>query len=248
VPDNYSSVRRAFGLYPLTALAMRVSIGHWQKGVHRRYAETDLATLGHLQRYAPPPSPILSTADVAELLRSSKDALGIPSPNAEQRATLFATYAPVWEIDTVDDDDRPGRPHWNDESRPEVDVHHATVYTHLSYARFEDEVLLQLNYIIWFRARPPAGRFDLLAGRFDGLQWRVTLDRDGRPLIYDSIHPCGCYHLFFSQAPRCKANRRVVFIRNPSWFRSARRDSRSVTLALHRRFARRRRRRNRLDL
>src|SRR3569832_1899605 len=164
---------------------MRVSIGHWQKGVHRRYAETALATLGHLQRYAPPPSPISSTAAVAELLRSSKDALGIPSPNAEQRATLFATYAPVWEIDTVDDDDRPGRPHWNDESRPEVDVHHATVYTHLSYARFEDEVLLQLNYFIWFRARPPAGRFDRRAGGGGGRRGRGARGRGGRPRGYD---------------------------------------------------------------
>src|SRR3569832_2493443 len=182
---------------------MRVSIGHWQKGVHRRYAETDLATLGLLFCFVPPPSFILSTADVAELLRSSKDALGIPSPNAEQRATLFASYAPVWEIDTVDDDDRPGRPHWNDESRPEVDVHHATVYTHLSYARFEDEVLLQLNYIIWFRARPPAEQFDLLAGRFDGLQWRVTLDRDGRPRGGGGGRPGGGGRRGGAQAPRC---------------------------------------------
>lgn len=42
------------------------------------------------------------------------------------------------------------------------------------------------------------GSLDLLAGRFDGIQWRVTLDHYGRPLIYDSIHPCGCYHLFFA--------------------------------------------------
>jgi hypothetical protein len=34
----------------------------------------------------------------------------------------------------------------------------------------------------------------------DGLVWRVTLDPDGTPLVYDSIHPCGCYHLFFPTA------------------------------------------------
>jgi hypothetical protein len=38
---------------------------------------------------------------------------------------------------------------------------------------------------------------DLLAGRMDGLLWRVTLDEHGVPLLYDSIHACGCYHLFF---------------------------------------------------
>jgi hypothetical protein len=31
----------------------------------------------------------------------------------------------------------------------------------------------------------------------DGVLWRVTLDRAGRPLLYDSIHACGCYHLLF---------------------------------------------------
>ncbi len=37
---------------------------------------------------------------------------------------------------------------------------------------------------------------DLLAGRLDGLTFRITLDRQGRPLVYDSMHQCGCYHLF----------------------------------------------------
>jgi hypothetical protein len=28
----------------------------------------------------------------------------------------------------------------------------------------------------------------------------VTLDDNGTPLVYDSIHACGCYHLFFPTA------------------------------------------------
>ncbi len=27
--------------------------------------------------------------------------------------------------------------------------------------------------------------------------WRVTLGPDAKPLVYDSIHSCGCYHQFF---------------------------------------------------
>ena len=27
--------------------------------------------------------------------------------------------------------------------------------------------------------------------------WRVTLAPDGEPLLYDAMHPCGCYHQFF---------------------------------------------------
>jgi hypothetical protein len=33
--------------------------------------------------------------------------------------------------------------------------------------------------------------------------WRVTLAPDGEPLLYDSMHPCGCYHMFFP-TPRAR--------------------------------------------
>jgi hypothetical protein len=58
-------------------------------------------------------------------------------------------------------------------------------------------LLLQLVYTIWFPERPPRRPVDFLAGRLDGIVWRMTLAPDGEPLLYDSIHPCGCYHLFF---------------------------------------------------
>src|SRR5262249_5533535 len=45
---------------------------------------------------------------------------------------------------------------------------------------------------------------DILAGRLDGLVWRVTLAPDGEPLVFDSIHPCGCFHMFFP-TPRAVA-------------------------------------------
>jgi len=44
--------------------------------------------------------------------------------------------------------------------------------------------------------RPPADADDVLAGRLDGLLWRFTLAKNGAPLVYDTIHPCGCYPLF----------------------------------------------------
>lgn len=53
---------------------------------------------------------------------------------------------------------------------------------------------MKLNYIIWFRSRPGN---DICVGRFDGLVWRVTLEPNGGPWLYDSIHDCGCYHTLF---------------------------------------------------
>jgi hypothetical protein len=61
----------------------------------------------------------------------------------------------------------------------------------------DGKILVQLNYVVWFPSRPKTSAFDLLGGRLDGITWRVTLSPDGRPLAYDTIHNCGCYHLFF---------------------------------------------------
>ena len=38
---------------------------------------------------------------------------------------------------------------------------------------------------------------DMLGGRLDGLVWRVTLDEDGAPLIFDTIQPSGRFAMFF---------------------------------------------------
>ncbi|MDQ2695366.1 MAG: hypothetical protein M3Z21_08305, partial [Pseudomonadota bacterium] len=80
---------------------------------------------------------------------------------------------------------------------PTVDPAQPVAYRYLSFTRWRGEVLAQLNYVVWFAERPRRGPLDILGGPLDGLVWRVTLDAAGRPLVYDSIHPCGCYHLFF---------------------------------------------------
>ena len=62
-------------------------------------------------------------------------------------------------------------------------------------------MLLQLNYMVWFPGRPSQGWFDILSGHLDGLIWRITLDHQGRVLLYDSIHPCGCFHKYYPVSP-----------------------------------------------
>ena len=80
---------------------------------------------------------------------------------------------------------------------PDVDVAHPTVYRRLAFTRYGGHVLLQLVYTVWFPERPPERSLDLLAGKLNGLVFRVTLDPRDTPLIYDRIHPCGCYHMVF---------------------------------------------------
>ncbi len=205
VPDNYVTGWRILGLYPLTALFVKAGISKWHRETKENFALPleQLPQEGQWQVWAPPASPTLSTAEVADLLHTSaNNQLAIPEPDAVQTEALFATFAPLWRIDTVDDNDRPGTPFFPDAlTTAQIDTNRPAVFRRISYTRFNGEVLLQLNYIIWFKSRPKASSFDIYAGNIDGINFRITLGSDGRPLLYDTIHNCGCYHMFFPVAP-----------------------------------------------
>jgi len=49
----------------------------------------------------------------------------------------------------------------------------------------------------YYFPQPKTSAFDLLGGHLDGITWRVTLLPDGTPWLFDTMHNCGCYHLFF---------------------------------------------------
>ncbi len=202
-PTEYTNWRRAFGLYPITALAVRKGIARWHRIMHRKYAQPldTLPVEGELVSYVPPAdfTPLTADAIKAVLERGARNALRIPEPSVEDKERLFATFAPVWQVDVATNDDRIGAPTWfaRGESKPMIDTARPTVYRHISHTRADNDVLLQLNYIIWFPARPRTSAFDTLGGHLDGITWRVTLSRDGHPLLHDSMHNCGCYHMFF---------------------------------------------------
>lgn len=200
VPASYNVAKRAIGLYPLTSLFFLQGVRRLQADTARRFAEPleSIKVVGELVRFRAAAGERFNTAAVAELLRqSSRNALGIPEPRGSDRERLFAFFAPVWEIDVSGAYDLIGTPQGTDGAWPSVDVTRPAVFRRLSHTRFRGETLLQLNYVVWFPSRPCTGAFDLLGGRMDGLIWRVTLAPDGRPLIYDAVHNCGCYHMFF---------------------------------------------------
>lgn len=198
-PDAYSTWQRIFGLYFLSRWAI-------VDGVRQLHSEMRAPFLGADQQpaagrqidYEPPASPAIVAAEVAEILtQSAANPLGIPEPSPDQLEQLFSAYAPVWAVDTRSDDDRIGTVGLNADGEARIDPQKPGVYRLASHTRFGNRILLQLNYLIWFPARPSTGLLDIYAGRFDGLIWRVTLRMDGQPLAYDSIHACGCYYQIF---------------------------------------------------
>jgi hypothetical protein len=201
VPASYNVAKRVVGLYPLTSLFFLQGVRRLQADIassHKGPLEA-IDIVGELTQFRPHAAgERLEPAAVAELLRrSSRNPLGIPEPTGGDRERLFASFAPVWEVDVNGEYDLIGTPQWNETAFPAVDVTRPAVFRRLSHTRYGGKTLLQLNYVVWFASRPRSGAFDLLGGRLDGLIWRVTLAPDGRPLMYDAVHNCGCYHMFF---------------------------------------------------
>lgn len=197
VPDDYSVAARVLGLYAITRVPFAAGVRRWQDETAARFStalRVDPAR-ATLTRYVP------DTAATAEpeatLARAPRNALGVPQLDADLQTRLLDRHAPVIDVATEGDFDHIGALSIDRDGRPHVDAGHPTAYRRIAFVRQGDRTLVQLVYLAWFSERPHAGPFDLLAGALDGFIWRVTLDEQGEPLLYDTIHACGCYHLFF---------------------------------------------------
>jgi hypothetical protein len=192
VPDEYIPLRRVLGIYPLTSLFVSYGVSNWHAEVHKSFSFEPPVHWRSI-RYVPVQKKDM--ASVRQIAASKKrDALGIPVYSSEEREALFGTYAPVWEIQLNGDYDRIGAPAWTDKGVLDVNIDKPVTYTLLSFTRFGKEILTQLNYIIWFPSRPKKGALDIFGGVLDGLIYRVTLDDHGEPLLYETVHNCGCYY------------------------------------------------------
>lgn len=193
VPDDYQTIKQVIGLYPIPAVGVRIGLLRWQRQASQMFEGSvgDIPIRGQLKRYS------MGASNSDMLVAMKRNSLGMPEPSDKQLQQLLTLYAPTWEIDTVGEFDKPGAPIWMGPREPSVDTSETDTYTYQSYTFWQGRPVLQLNYVVWFSERPPEKRVDILAGALDGLHWRVTLDGSGQPLIYDSIHPCGCFHQFF---------------------------------------------------
>jgi hypothetical protein len=205
VPDDYADWKRTVGLYPAVRVPFFAFAKKWQNEATEMFerAASGTAEPQNIIRYQPPES-TASAQRIASLLANTKtDALGIPQFGDREGDILFAAFAPIFEIETTGDYDRFGPLKWRSGETPEVDISRPTAYRRFAFTRYRGRTLLQLVYMIWFPERPQSSSFDPLSGKLDGIVFRVTLDPTGRPLIYDSIHLCGCYHMFFP-TPRAR--------------------------------------------
>jgi hypothetical protein len=204
VPDSYRTAYRAAGVYAITRYPFAAGVRKLEAERAAVMASDAPPAAGTRRvRYAPanpvnPASTLTPAQLLAMLTPPADDPLQIPAPSPADLTQLLAQFAPHFDIDIASDNDKPGALVWT-AGNVSVDTTAPTLYQQVAHTRYGAHNLLQLVYTVWFAARPPASgsTLDLLAGKLDGITWRVTLAPDGTPLVYDTMHACGCYHMFF---------------------------------------------------
>jgi hypothetical protein len=192
VQDDYIFPRRVLGIYPVTSIFVSRGVDQWHAQARERFSlepPDDWQSI----RYVPAAEPDSRLAH--RIIQGVEhDALGIPTYSVEDRNTLFQVYAPIWEVQTQGDADRIGTPAWNANGRIEIDTNRPHCLHPPLFHPIRQSHLTQLNYVIWFPSRPKEDAVDIYAGMLDGLNYRVTLDADGDPMLYETMHNCGCYY------------------------------------------------------
>jgi hypothetical protein len=197
-PTEYSTAMRVVGIYPLTSIPV-ASVTRRVQGKFKQWHDTpadEIEVSGLRIAYGPPAGPAYSERVVRLILERSKlNPLGVPLPSSADQQTLLAMFAPVIHQDVAAAYDEIGEVVWHND-KVNVDPAKPTVYYYLSHARLKGEPVLQLNYVIWYKARngPLSPRIE--RGPLDGLTVRVSLDYDGQPFMVDIMNNCGCYHFF----------------------------------------------------
>jgi hypothetical protein len=206
-PDEYSSLARVAGLYPLAAPMFRMSLRSEQRQLGQDYAKP-LASLDS-------PGPLMlwrvhHTVDPAQVPASlenvERDGLGRYGLLLTAWRALSEAYAPNLWVETAGSYDRPGVPTLGS-GRPGVDSQRPTVYYLETFTRVNGQMLVQLIYFAWFSEHRAVGSDSAHAGALDGMIWRVTLDQQAKPLLYESIGAGGEHHyLFPAQALKRRAD------------------------------------------
>lgn len=118
-----------------------------------------------------------------------KDVLGRVGMVSSSWDALAHFYAPRLVTAADRKTDQLGAPAWTGDQQPGIDREDPVVHWQATYARYGDDSLIQLNYMLWFG--DTRGRLN------DGLIWRVTLDPTGQPLVFESMNMDGTKHLWF---------------------------------------------------
>ncbi|WP_035024666.1 hypothetical protein [Enterovibrio calviensis] len=198
IPTAYQHWKRVLGAYPIASIVAQSRIEQEQAHIQADFGRP----LAHPFSYSETRSR-LSSGQIEKMMAkaSQPSELNWPMLSEAQSQQLLNHYSPIVTVETLSQDDLPGALELDNHSKPIVNTERPLIYRSVSYTRFDGEILPQLNYVLWFKARTAKGAFDPYAGELDAINLRLTLDKHGAPLIFDSIHQCGCFHMVYALNP-----------------------------------------------
>ncbi len=175
------SVRKT-NLHKLVDGLLLTSIHREQKTMYKHFGGSSHYIIPKI-RYTTAPPITIKKSHRLKVNEIQTDVLGLPAPTFIQLSQFAKQHAPEIDLEHMDK---------NDQIIPE---HAPEIHWLHSYTKINDQWHLQIIYHWFYPARETN---DLYSGWLDGLIWRVTLDSQYKnALVYDSIHPCGCYHRVF---------------------------------------------------
>ena len=83
------------------------------------------------------------------------------------------------------------------EATPGIHTDRPTLYAYQVEKEIQGILTKQLIYTQWYPEHPAMKGFDPEAGPMEGWTFRITLNRENQPLMYESVSNCGCYYKVF---------------------------------------------------
>lgn len=188
--DEYSGVQRFLGFYTAAGPGMRAKVAEYQRSLDDAYHQSLIDP--ERSRTSTLWKPRLD-GEVSELssiqLGAMTDELGFPALTEGQWRALMLAHAPNVMIQTASERDVLAQPTLTTSGAGADPAQHRVHY-YITFTRVGHRVLPQLNYFFWF-----AGEGD--PAPLDGFIWRVTLDADAKPLVYERLHTSGYFHEWY---------------------------------------------------
>jgi hypothetical protein len=202
IPDEYSSMTRFFGLYPLAGIPVTLATAM----AYSRYKDwhatplDNLKTDGRVVRFFPEETEsVVDQAFMNNLYDPLHlDDFGLPVLTKLDERLLANRFAPTIYQDVLQDYDLIGKIIWK-ENQVQVDTGQPRAYFYVSHSFLGGHPALQLNYAFWYSERAGENAPAIERGPLDGLSYRVTLSRNGKPVMVDIMNSCGCYYFFVPQ-------------------------------------------------
>ena len=199
IPDEYSTLARWLGLYPLAGIPVTagtaVAYNRYEKWHDTEPSKLEI--LGALTQYIPPRDNESADSDIIKQSYNPNylDALGLPKLTSQDEYQLALRFAPIIRQDVVENYDRIGRIAWQN-NLVKVDSAHPSVYYYISHSFLDGHPVLQINYAFWYSERAGKNAPWIERGPLDGITYRVTLDPTGDVAMLDVMNSCGCYFFF----------------------------------------------------